>query len=141
MLPALPVDGGADELHVEADRPRDLADSEVTADGVVAVGLRENRVALEGDLGVLFGIEEVGRTKMAVTLEIAGRDALDLDGDLEVALFGVPWVERNAAAVLAEAAANGAHHHVLDRKAHCGMRWVDIPEHLFFFLSPGPPGW
>src|SRR5207247_3514079 len=85
VLPALPVDGGADELHVEADRPRDLADSEVTADGVVAVGLRENRVALEADLGVLLGIEEVGRTKMAVTLEIAGRDALDLDGDLEVA--------------------------------------------------------
>src|SRR2546425_13012771 len=40
-------------------------------------------------------------------------------------------VELDTPAGRAEPAANGAQHHVLDRKAHRSMRRVDVPEHLF----------
>src|SRR5882724_2451040 len=58
---ALSVLHDTDQLDVEADGPRHLADGEVAARRVVAVALWEDRVALERDLRVLLRIEEVGR--------------------------------------------------------------------------------
>src|SRR5438876_5671589 len=139
VLPALSVGHDADQLDVEAHRTRDLADGEVAARRVVALALREDRVALESDLGVLLGVEEIRRLKVPVAPRVPGVDPLHRCGDLEVTLLGVLGVQLDPAADLAEAAANGGHHHVLHRKVHCRMGWVDVPEHMFS-LSPASPG-
>ena len=131
MLPALSVRHDADQLDVEAHRTRDFADGEVAARRVVALAPREDRVALESDLGVLLGVEEVRRLEVPVAPRVASADPLHRCGDLEVTLLGVFRVQLDAAADLAEAAANGGHHHVFHRKVHCRMGWVDVPEHLF----------
>src|SRR5256885_350761 len=129
--PTLSVLDDTDQLDVEAHRPGYVTDGEITARGVMAVALREDRVALERDLRVFLRVEEVGRLKVAVTLGVAGRDSLDRRRDFEVTLLGLRRIQLDAPADLAEAAANGTQHHVLHRKVHCRVRWIDIPEHLF----------
>src|SRR6267143_1202362 len=136
VLPALSVLDDTDQLDVEAHGPRNLADGEVAAGRVVGAALREDRVALERDLRVLLRVEEVGRLKVSVALRVAGGDSLDRCRDLEVTLLGLRGIELDAAAHLAEASANGAQHHVLDRKVHRGVGWVDIPEHMFPLAGP-----
>src|SRR5256885_6452280 len=133
--PTLSVLDDTDQLDVEAHGPGDLADGEVAACRVVAVALREDRVALERDLRVLLRIEEVGRLEVAVALGIAGVDALDRRRDLEVALLGLLRIKLDAAANFPKAAADGAQHHVLHRKVHGRVGWVDIPEHMFSSLA------
>src|SRR5438309_5499720 len=121
MLPALSVLDDTDQLDVEAHRERQPADGEVATGAVVVTTLGEDRVALERDLRVLLRVEEVGRLEVAVALCIPGRDSLDSRRDLEVTLLGLRRIQLDAPADLAEASANGAQHHVLYRKVHCGV--------------------
>jgi hypothetical protein len=60
VTPALRVHADALELDVEAHRQRRAADRQIAARGVETVALREDRVALEDDLGVALRREEVG---------------------------------------------------------------------------------
>src|SRR6266550_5850479 len=137
--PTLSVLDDTDQLDVEAHGPGYVADGEITARGVMAIALREDRVALERDLRVFLRVEEVGRLQVAIALRVACRDPFDRRRHLEVALLGLRGVELDTATDLAEASANGAQHHGLHRKVHCRVRRIDVPEHMFF-LSPDRSG-
>src|SRR5207245_2210612 len=89
------------------------------------------RVALERDVGVLLGVEEVRRTEVAVALGVVRVDGPDVDGDLEVGLLRRGRVQLQPAAHATEPAADGAHHHVLHREVDLRVRGIDVPEHVF----------
>jgi len=61
----------AERLNVHLDRLRHVADREVAACEPVVVARALDLRALERDLGVLLGVEEVRRAQMPVTFGIA----------------------------------------------------------------------
>src|SRR5207253_11416274 len=97
----------AEVLDAHGDRLRRAADREVTVDRVLALRLRRDLRALEDDLRVVVGVEEVGGTQVGVALLVMGVDVLRRDAELDAAGLRARRIELDDAGGAAESAANG----------------------------------
>ena len=79
---------GALERGDQFQRARDAVEREVALDLEVLVVDRFHGGRLEGDLGVVLGVEEVGGAQVAVALGLARVDAGRVDGAVGVDAVG-----------------------------------------------------
>src|SRR6185312_646332 len=114
-------------LDGDGDRLRDVTDREVAGHGQLVAARRRDLGALEGELGKLLGIEEVGRLEVAVALLVVGRDARGVDRHLDARLRPVLFIQRQRSLPLEEPPAHLGDHHVANGEGDVGVGLVDLP--------------
>src|SRR5439155_23983143 len=118
---------GAQELALERDRAGDAADGQVALDGELAVALRLDAGAGEGEIRVALGVEEVGRAQVRVALGLARVDAGGGDLHLDARIGGVRLVDDDGPFHVGEAAFDRRDHQVLDGELDVRVHGVDLP--------------
>src|SRR5258706_8151653 len=119
------------EGRVEHDRLGHVLDRQVAVQAELLVGNRLDAVQLVGDMGVLVGLEEIGRAKVVVTHLGAGVHARNLDLELAGDLARVVFWPFEPAVELVELAANRRYREVLGGETHGCMHLVDfVFDHL-----------
>ena len=107
---------GGDAVHgdFEPDRVRLAVHRQVAGDAIVALVDVLDRGRLEPDRRVVLGVEEVGRAEMVVAADslVSIEAVFDRSPHLRVVVVGRRF---DRPLVLAEVAAHGRDHHVLDR--------------------------
>jgi hypothetical protein len=66
---------------------------------------------------------------MVIPVGVAGVDAIDVDFNADRAVGRVLFIKMNFAGELFELTADGADHHMADRKLNFGMAIIKIPRH------------
>ena len=120
VLPASAVFG------VEDDVAGDVADRERAVDAERVAALLD-ALALEHDRREFFGVEEVGRLEVGVTLRLARVDARDLDPNLHRRLLERGGVERELPVPGQELAVDLRDHHVTNGEPDARVCAVDLP--------------
>ena len=97
---------------------------QVAGDLVLARSVLLDLVRLEGDLGALLRVEEVGRLEVPVALLVVGGEAGGVDLEVDAALRRIVLVPVQRRGELAELPPDGRDHHVLDREPGAAVRRV-----------------
>jgi hypothetical protein len=117
------------ELDVECHRLGNAADGEIAVDEILVAAASDDVGALEGDLRVVGGIEEVVGAKVIVAIGVSRVDAGHVDLPFKRRLGEIAGVETDLAVELSKLTANRRHHHVFDGKADMAVNAVDDERH------------
>src|SRR5688572_765478 len=115
-------------VRLENDFARDIANRQLASDTVAVVVDALDAGASERDGGVLVDLEEIRRAQVGVTLLLARVDARRGDLGFDRRAREIRLVERDRAAHVGEAPADGGDHEVLHREADLGVCRIDVPD-------------
>jgi hypothetical protein len=93
---------------------------------VIALLDRLDRGALEGDIGELLRVEEIGAAQVIVTLLLGRVDRLGPNGDGESRLCGIILVDDELAGHVVESAMNPGQAEMRHAERNAGMSGIDV---------------